>query len=118
MTNALADTNIDVDDDDSDSDLDFDDGLPEERAKGFEERMLKAANTLERFAKLYRYQIQFGEVRFEREAERQLGRALGFMDDCLEIERLEYSMTGEKPTTWGRKSTTMFLFTRPPSDRT
>lgn len=117
LTDALADTNIDIDDD-SDSDLDFDDSLPEERAKGFEERINKTANILEKFAKLYRYQIQFGELRFEREAEKQLARAVGFMEDCLDVERLENSLTGEKPTTWGRKSTTMFLFTRPPPNCT
>jgi hypothetical protein len=94
-----------------------DDGLEEQMDTALLEKQVEAtAQLMERFIPLLRTQKQYADQRFLAEQERQLSRAVGFMEDCLEVERLENSHTYEKPTTWGMKSTTMYLRPRPPNE--
>jgi hypothetical protein len=74
-----------------------------------EERAEATVQLMEGFIPLLRAQKEYGDWRFFAKQERQLSWAVGFMEDCLEVERLENSRTPEKPTTWGMKSTTIYL---------
>jgi hypothetical protein len=80
-------------------DDDGDAELPSENRARYEKEMRKWSSTLHEFADLVDYQVQFGEVRFLKEIERQMTRARGFIDDCLEHERLTNSARLEKPGT-------------------
>jgi hypothetical protein len=113
---ALADDLVAEDGGDIESDAEEDDRLQEELVQEIPARFEWIAGVFEKFIPLLRYQKQFSDIRFYKEAEKQFSRALGFMEDCLDTERLENSPTFTSPTTWGVKHTTMFLQTRPPSE--
>lgn len=107
-----------VGDDEEGSDDGFEERLHEESVQTMDTRLETTAQLLEKFASLLRAQIQYADMRFFAEQEKQLARAVGFMEDCLEVERLENSRILDKPTTWGMKSTTMYLRPRAPRDIT
>jgi hypothetical protein len=81
-------------------------------------RLEATAQLLEKFVPLLRAQKQYADMRFFAEQEKQLARAVGFMEDCLDVERLENLQILDKPTTWGMKSTTMYLRPRARRDIT
>lgn len=67
--------------------LEDDDGaaeLPSETAARYERDMKCWSGVLRQFADLLDSQVQFGDGRLFKETERQMARARGFMDDCLE----------------------------------
>jgi hypothetical protein len=106
----------DEDTDAEGSDDDLEETLHEDTVQEIPDRLEAIARILERFTPLLRAQKQYSDLRFYMEQGRQLDRAIGFMEDCLEVERLENSRVLNAPTTWGRKSTTMYLYPRPPHE--
>jgi hypothetical protein len=102
--------------DDDESDDGMDEKLHEETIQTLEQRIERNASILDRFLPLLRYQKQFASLQFSVEQDKQLARAVGWAEDCLEVEKLENSPSAEKQTTWGMKSTTMFLNPRPPNE--
>lgn len=109
----IADVGTDVDDVGDEGSEYGVERLHEEVLQDIEEKLEYTTRILERFIPLLRFQKQYGDIRFFEDQDRQLARAIGFMEDCLEVERLENSRSAEKPSTWGMKLTTMFLRPRP-----
>lgn len=99
---------------DEDGDGDGEGELPSELEARYEKDMRKWSSTLRRFADLVDYQVQFSEARFLKEMDRQMARARGFIDDCLEHERLTNSSQRETPGTWSQPPRTLFMHPRPP----
>jgi hypothetical protein len=103
-----------VADEEEGSDDGFEERLHEDSVQNMDTRLEGTAQ--ERFIPLLRAQKQYADMRFFAEQEKQLAHAVGFMENCLEVERLENSRALDKPTTWGMKPTTMYLRPRAPRD--
>jgi hypothetical protein len=101
---------------DDESDDGIDEKLHEEAVQSMEQRIDHNVSVLSKFLPLLQYQKRFGSLQFSVEQDKQLSRAVGWAEDCLEVEKLENSHFAQKPTTWGMKSTTMFLHPRPPHE--
>jgi hypothetical protein len=78
----------DEDTDAEGSDDDLEETLHEDTVQEIPDRLEAITRTLERFTPLLRAQMEQG---------RQLDRAIGFMEDCLEVERLENSRVLNTP---------------------
>lgn len=105
-----------MDDVDEGSDDGLEELLHEDALMGMEATLERSASLLESLASILRYQKQFADLRFVNEHRRQVGRALEWTEDLLEVEKSENSTTTQKPRTWGMKASTMFFHPRPPHE--
>lgn len=85
----------------------------------FKERLLDHARVIKDFAGAMEYQAQFNDHRFLQTVEREGGRFLRLVHNCLDVEKRFQSTRGPAPNTWeSGMSSTMFYRARPaPGER-
>ena len=117
---SRAATTPPADDDDDDSDDDDDTAPALGSRQPFHERMGVIIDTLSSFTDGLRFQVQFADIRFLRDVEREGARLMRLAIDCLELERTTNRTDTPRPNMWqGRNSNTMYYRTRPAQrDRT